>query len=121
MSAKAGEMHPVDKAFYDLTVKERNYERVRADRFERERDALHTQLIEARKHWEEQLLGDEAVRALARQRFDYLSGYRGQRWEEAHESIRREEEGRARTFLETALEARRSTRAAIDATKGGEG
>jgi hypothetical protein len=84
-------------------------------------DALEILYPQLRKHWEEQLLGDEAVRALARQRFDYLSGYRGQRWEEAHESIRREEEGRARTFLEAALEARRSTRAAIDATKGGEG
>jgi hypothetical protein len=53
----------------------------------------------------EQLLSDEAVLALARERFDYLSGYGGTRWEEAHESIRRQEEGKARLFLEAALAA----------------
>lgn len=29
---RAGEMHPVDQAFYDLAIKERDYERVRYDR-----------------------------------------------------------------------------------------
>jgi hypothetical protein len=37
-AAEAGNPHPVDAAFHKLTVKERDYERVRADRFERERD-----------------------------------------------------------------------------------
>jgi hypothetical protein len=37
---RAGEMHPVDKAFYDLTVKERNYERVKVERLEAEIAAL---------------------------------------------------------------------------------
>ncbi|HWT25462.1 MAG TPA: hypothetical protein VN213_18300 [Solirubrobacteraceae bacterium] len=35
-----GVMHPVDKAFYELEVKERNYERVRVDRLQRELAAL---------------------------------------------------------------------------------
>jgi hypothetical protein len=35
---KAGVMHPVDQSFYDLTVKERDAERVRSDRLEEERD-----------------------------------------------------------------------------------
>jgi hypothetical protein len=31
-----GVMHPVDQAFYDLVVKERDYERIRVDRLEKE-------------------------------------------------------------------------------------
>lgn len=31
---QAGEMHEVDRAFYKLTVKERDYERVKVDRLE---------------------------------------------------------------------------------------
>jgi hypothetical protein len=38
-------MHPVDKAFYDLTVKERDRERIRADRFESERDVARQALL----------------------------------------------------------------------------
>jgi hypothetical protein len=53
----------------------------------------------------EKLTSDEAVRALARERFDYLSGYGGVRWEEAHESIRRQEEDKARLFFEAAFKA----------------
>lgn len=53
----------------------------------------------------ERLLSKEAVGAVARERFDYLSGYSGPRWEEAHESIRRQEEDKARMFLEAALDA----------------
>jgi hypothetical protein len=34
-----GVMHEVDRAFYELAIKERDYERVRADRLQRERDA----------------------------------------------------------------------------------
>lgn len=33
---KPGERHPIDQAFYELVVKERDYERVRVDRLERE-------------------------------------------------------------------------------------
>jgi hypothetical protein len=33
---KPGEMHPVDKGFYELAVKERDYERRRVDRLESE-------------------------------------------------------------------------------------
>lgn len=36
---QAGVMHPIDEAFYDLAIKERNYYRQRADRLQRERDA----------------------------------------------------------------------------------
>jgi hypothetical protein len=37
-----GVLHPVDQAFYDLTVKERDYERIRSDRLEAERDSRLT-------------------------------------------------------------------------------
>lgn len=36
--AGPGEPHPIDRAFYELAVKERDYERMRADRLEAERD-----------------------------------------------------------------------------------
>jgi hypothetical protein len=29
---RPGEMHPIDKAFHDLTLKERDYERMKVDR-----------------------------------------------------------------------------------------
>lgn len=54
-----GVMHPVDEAFYSLVVKERDYERVRSDRIERERDAARAEvrhlrarldLLERRSH-----------------------------------------------------------------------
>jgi hypothetical protein len=37
---RPGEMHPIDKSFYELAVKERNYERVKVDRLETEVRAL---------------------------------------------------------------------------------
>lgn len=37
---RAGQMHEVDKAFYDLTVKERDYERRRCDRLSEELDGI---------------------------------------------------------------------------------
>jgi hypothetical protein len=33
---RPGEPHPVDKAFYELAIKERDYERARVDRLERQ-------------------------------------------------------------------------------------
>lgn len=36
-----GVMHPTDKAFYDLTVKERDYERMKVDRLEKELRKAH--------------------------------------------------------------------------------
>lgn len=33
-------LREIDRAFYDLVVKERDYERVKCDRMERERDTL---------------------------------------------------------------------------------
>lgn len=44
---RPGEMHPVDKAFYDLAIKERDYERVKSARLEAQlNDALEA-LIQA--------------------------------------------------------------------------
>ena len=37
---KPGEMHEIDRAFHDLTTKERDYERTKATRLERERAEL---------------------------------------------------------------------------------
>lgn len=39
---RAGEMHPVDRAFYDLAIKERDYERHRVDH-------LNEQLVQTRR------------------------------------------------------------------------
>jgi hypothetical protein len=33
---RPGQPHPIDKAFYDLAIKERDYERVKVDRLERQ-------------------------------------------------------------------------------------
>lgn len=52
---QAGVMHPVDKAFSDLAVKERDHERVRSDRLERERDAARAKCLtdsDRQKLWE---------------------------------------------------------------------
>jgi hypothetical protein len=43
-----GEMHPVDQAFYDLAIKERDFERNRYDRLEREKDEFGRQVMEVR-------------------------------------------------------------------------
>jgi hypothetical protein len=42
---RVGEMHPVDQAFYDLTVMERNYERVKCDRLEAEIATLRAAVL----------------------------------------------------------------------------
>jgi hypothetical protein len=65
--------------------------------------ALEQQRKQVIAEVEEALTSDEALLAVARERFDYLSGYSGPRWEEAHESIRRQEEDKARLFLEAAV------------------
>jgi hypothetical protein len=44
-----------------------------------------------------------AVERAAREHFDYLQGYSGPRWEEAHPKIRKEAEGRAELFLQAAF------------------
>lgn len=44
IEAEAGILHPVDQAFYDLAIKERDYERVKCDRLERERDEAQAAL-----------------------------------------------------------------------------
>lgn len=41
---RAGEMHPVDQAFYNLTVKERDFERVKNDRMYDEMCSLRQQV-----------------------------------------------------------------------------
>jgi hypothetical protein len=45
-----GVMHEVDRAFYDLTVKERNLERARVDRLEAEVRALRS-VVDAVRQW----------------------------------------------------------------------
>lgn len=47
-----GVMHPIDEAFYKLAIKERDYERRKADRLQQEVDWLRQQLTIA--------LGDSA-------------------------------------------------------------
>ena len=47
-----GVMHPVDQAFYDLAIKERDYERRRFDRVEAERDALRAAIEAHRSRWQ---------------------------------------------------------------------
>lgn len=47
-----GVMHPVDRAFYDLTVKERDLARLRADRLAVENDALLAALARLREELE---------------------------------------------------------------------
>lgn len=44
---RPGEMHEVDQAFYDLAIKERNYERVKVDRLEAEVKRLRQGLWDA--------------------------------------------------------------------------
>lgn len=48
-----GVMHEMDKAFYDLTVKERNFERERATRLQAEVDATYAQFVDAEKRLRE--------------------------------------------------------------------
>lgn len=43
---RPGEMHPVDQAFYDLAIKERNYERVKCDRLIAELAAARAEIAE---------------------------------------------------------------------------
>jgi hypothetical protein len=45
----AGRMHPVDKAFYDLTVRERDFERVRGNRLTVERDQARAEVQRLRE------------------------------------------------------------------------
>ena len=51
------------RSFYELTIKERDYERVRADRIEKERNELHDQLKLARELVEELLRKAEKLEA----------------------------------------------------------
>jgi hypothetical protein len=50
---EAGVMHPVDKAFYDLTVKELHYERVVADRLRNELGELRAVMLRCADKLEE--------------------------------------------------------------------
>lgn len=47
-----GVMHPVDQAFYDLTVKERDHERVKVDRLEKELREAHETIQEMAEYAE---------------------------------------------------------------------
>ena len=83
---RPGQPHPVDKAFYDLTVKERDYERVKVDRLERQLrgavDALEDFIAEVaapsgRLRLEKHTEGDVLYEAVKRTRAT-LAALRGQ-------------------------------------------
>lgn len=44
---RPGEMHPIDQAFYDLAIKERDYERIKVDRLEEANETLIEQIMDA--------------------------------------------------------------------------
>lgn len=81
---RPGEMHPVDQAFYDLTVKERDFERRKVDRLEAQLagaiDALEAITDEGRTslRWRKSTSGGTVekpnVRIVARRALDRLRG-----------------------------------------------